>query len=399
MPKKRKLPDWLKTLFKYVEDTEAPRTYWLWSGLYTISAALQRKVWLPYGIYTIYPNLYVCLVARPGGRKGAPVVIAKKMLEDIYSPVAVDSCSKRSLTKELAKTAEKEQFEHPDGKPRRMSTLAIVSPEFGSLLAIDKENMIITLTDLWDCPDTWKYSTSDKGDDFLYNVCLGIFAAATPRYISKELPPEAFGEGFASRFVWVSERALYKSVPWPRELDKKTRSLLVHDLHAISQIVGEFKIAPEAREIFDTWYAKFGERKKSLRDERLHGSLNRLHIMALKVAMILKLSTSSELLIGENEVGRAIDFVEDCFATTSNAFGGAGYNPLSPFVEAVRTQLSVVKRTTFRELMQMNYRNITKSELKEILSTLEVMGQISQPISAAGEFEQEVIWLDRKVVL
>lgn len=396
MPKKRKLENWLKSLLECVEDTEAPRLYWLWGGLLTISSALQRKVWVPYGIDDIFPNLYVCIVARPGERKAAPIVLAKRMLEAIYVPVSVDSSSKRALTKELAASAETEQFQHPDGKPRKMSTLAVISKELGSLLTLDKENMIIALTDLYDCHDTWKYKTSDKGYDFLYNVCLTLFAATTPGYIARNVPPEAYAEGWASRVAWISERPMHKSVPWPKPLSPTLYKALIHDLYTINSLVGQFRITPTAKAIFDVWYAKIPGRKVSLRDERLYGSLNRLHIQLLKVAMVLKIAKSNVLLIEDDEMGQAIDFVEEIFATTPRAFGHSGYSRLGPMVEAVKMQVRILKETTFSELLTMNVRNLSKPDLEEVLQTLEIMREIERPITAEGSLDQVVRKVKRK---
>ena len=395
MAKKRKLKNWLQSLLEYVEDTEAPRLYWLWSGIFSIASAFQRKVWVNYGIENIYPNLYLCIVARPGEKKGAPVRLSKRLLEDILSPVSVDSTSKRKLTKELAKLPDTEQFMHPDGKPRRMSAMAAISLELGSFLAIDKEAMIITLTDLYDSPDVWKYDTSDKGHDFLYNVCLGVFAAATPRYISRDLPPEAFGEGFASRVIWLSERPPYKPVDWPKNLNKLLYKDLVHDLQTISSLIGEFEVTAEARALFKTWYDKIPERKRILRDERLHGNLNRLHIQVLKTSMALAVAESNELVVNSDSMGRAIDLLEDIFSTANRAFGGSGTARLGPMTEKLKMQLAILKETTMRELMQMNYLNVSKTELEEILATLEIMGEIQRPASAAGTMDQKIIKIKR----
>ncbi len=394
MAKKRKLENWLKSLLECVEDTEAPRLYWLWGGLLTISSALQRRVWIPYGIEDIFPNLYICIVARPGERKAAPISLAKKMLEEVYVPVSVDSSSKRALTEELVISSETQQFQHPDGKPRRMSTLAVISKELGSLLAVDKENMIIALTDLYDCHDSWKYKTSGKGQDFLYNVCLTLFAATTPRYIMNNLPPEAYAEGWASRVAWISERPMYKSVPWPKPFPSILYNKLIYDLHTINGLIGQFRITPEAKAIFDLWYAKIPERKAFLRDERLLGNLNRLHIQVLKVAMVLKVSQSNVLLVEPDQMGQAIDFAEELLATTTKAFGSSGYSRLGPMVDAVKMQVRILKETSVRELMQMNVRNLSKSELEEVLQTLEIMGEIERPLLAEGSLDQMV----RKVV-
>lgn len=394
--KKRKLSNWLKGLLEYVEDTEAPRDYWLWGGLFTISAALQRKTWIDFGIDLIYPNLYICIVAPPGERKNAPIKLAKQMLEKLQLTVAVDSTSKRALTKELARAADREQFLHPDGKPRRMSVMAVPSKELASLFAIDKANMLVTLTDLWDCHDSWKYDTSDKGKDHLYNVCLQVIAATQPRYIATELPPEAFGEGFASRVLWVSEKPFYKSVPWPTAFDSKLGKVLLHDLNIIHQLIGKFSISSEARAYYDEWYNKIPQKKRELRDERLLGNLNRLHVQVLKVVQCLHVAESNELLISVDDMGRAIDYVEDIFQQTTKAFGGSGASRLGPFVDSVRNQISILRETTIRELMQLNYRDLTMEDLESVLTSLEVMGEIKRPLEAQGPLDQTVKWIKRK---
>ena len=72
--------DWIKTLGQYVEHTESPRQFWIWAGISTIASALQRKVWLPFGMETIYPCLYIMLVAHPGEcRKGPPIAFSRKI--------------------------------------------------------------------------------------------------------------------------------------------------------------------------------------------------------------------------------------------------------------------------------------------------------------------------------
>ena len=90
--KPRQCENWLKTLSQYVEETESPRVFWMWAGIYTIASTLQRKVWLPFGIETIYPCLYIMIIAPPGEvRKAGPVSVAKKLLQAVKIPVFVDS--------------------------------------------------------------------------------------------------------------------------------------------------------------------------------------------------------------------------------------------------------------------------------------------------------------------
>ena len=372
----RKLDNWLKALAQYVEETEAPREYWTWGGIFTINSALQRKVWIPYGLENIYPNMYLLIVDPPGERKALPPTIAKRMLTQIGIPVAVDSSSKRSLTEELAATVETEKFVH-NGDMVSMANLTVISKEMSSLLALDPKAIIEVLTDLYDSHDIWKYKTSKQGEDFLYNVCVNCFIVTTPSWFMNNLPEEAIGGGFTSRQLIVSGGTIYKPVPWPPLPSEALYAQLISDLMRIKALTGEFKIDPEAREIFETWYRTIDGKKRKNKDERVHGYYNRMHVSALKISMGIHAAYSNELIITPDDIGQAILMVEDCAKMASIALGGHGRSKLGPDTDIVLRQIRTLRRTTLRELLAANFRNVGKTELKEILETLKTMGSIN----------------------
>jgi len=394
MSNERQLPDWLKGLAEFVEDTEAPRLYWLWGGIFTICAALQRKVWIPYGIENIYPNLYLLIVAAPGERKGAPPTKAKEFLLDVEVPVAVDSSSKRALTQELALTVATEKFYY-NNRPIPMACTTVISKELSSLLAIDPKGIIELLTDLYDCHDQWKYKTSGKGEDFLYNVCINFFAVTTPTWFATNLPYEAIGGGFTSRTIIVSGGNWYKSVPWPPPLPPAVRKKLINDLLIIRNLVGEFKVDPGAKKLFDSWYKGIPALKSSIHDERIHGFLNRMHIAALKVAMALRISYSNDLTILPDDMGRAIDLVSSVIYTISDALGGHGRSKLGAEVDIIRTQLKTMHSTSFKHLLAMNYRNVTRQQLEEALEIMEGMGEVERVFGTSTR-DFKIMWIGKE---
>jgi len=372
---KRKLPNWLKGLAEYVEDTEAPRNFWFWGGISTICSALQRKVWLPYGLEKLYPNIYLLIVAPPGKRKGGPPTLSKRLLEDIHIPVAVDSSSKRSLTKELAETVKTEQYTYL-GKPKPMAALSIISKEMSSLLAVDPKGIIEVLTDLFDSHDSWKYKTSGQGQDFLYNVCVNCFLVTTPTWLMRNLPEEAIGGGYTARQIVIAGGERYKNVPIPSELDKALYKALKEDLNKIAHIVGEFVWQPEAREFFKSWYRTLPAISRQMKDERVVNFLERIHIMVIKVAMALRVSYSDELIITTEDMGQATELLMSVAAGIPKAFGGHGTSRLGPDTHKVLDQIRLLGKTTFKELLGANYRNLTKTDLKEVIETIEGMGRI-----------------------
>ena len=374
----RKISNWLEGLSEYIEDTEAPRAYWLWGGIFTICAALQRRVWIPHGLENVYPNLYLLIVAKPGERKGGPPTLSKKLLEAVQVPVAVDSSSKRALTEELAEVSKTEQFLWK-AKPIPMATLAVISKEMSSLLAVDPKGIIEVLTDLYDSHDVWKYKTSGKGEDFLYNVCVSCFIVTTPTWLVNNLPDEAIGGGYTSRHVIVAGGQRHKLVPFPPKPNKKLLKMLVEDLRKITTLVGEFELHPEARKLYKDWYSLIPQKQRLVKDDRIHGYLNRMHVIALKVSMALRVAYSNDLIVSPDDMGQSLDLINESIESSSLALGGHGRSKLGPDTDMVINQVKGFGTIPFKELMSLNYRNLSKTDLESVLETIESMGKISKP--------------------
>lgn len=381
---KRKLKNWLSGLQEYVEDTEAPRDFWLWGGIFTISAALQRRVWLPYGLDPIYPNLYVMLVAPPGKcRKAGPLVLAKKMLKKTGIPVSKDSFSKRALTQEMAELYKTEHFTHK-GKTFAQTPMAIISKEMSSLLAVDSIGIVKLLTDLYDCHDEWDYGTSGKGEDILRNVATSAFIATTPTSLATDLPFEAIGQGFTSRIAIVFGYDIYKEVPIPPELDKTLYGKLLSDLSTIAMIAGEFEWGNGCREYFIKWYKTLKSMINEIKDERLHSFLSRIHVAAIKVSMAIHIAYSNELVVELSDLEGAVTLLEVVLKTAGDALGGHGRSITSVDVELIMKQIRHRGTISFTDLLSINYRNTNKPELLTVLETIVAMNLVEEKHLASG---------------
>ena len=385
----RQLQSWLKTLEQYAEETESSRQFWMWAGVSTIASALQRKVWLQFGAQNLYPNMYILLVGPPAQRKDAPVSFSRKVLMDLSIPVAADSSSKRRFTSSLEKTSNTEQF-YFKGKPMTQCAMSVISGEFSDLFAVNLKEMVECLTSVYDSREVWKYETEGKGQDKLYNVCVNCLAATTPGWIMDNLPQSAIGGGFTSRFVMVYGDKVYKrvTVPWIRSVEdlkdpkiiEQHESLykaLVKDLQHIHQnLLGPFIWEPSAYQYFDTWYQRIDEKIRETNDERLHPFIGRMHTIALKTAMCLRADYSDELVLTIDEIKPSIALLEGVLKTASDAFGGHGRSKSGPDVQRVMAQVKMLRSLSFRELMKLNYRHLNKSELQQVLATIESMGLI-----------------------
>ena len=402
--KPRKCTNWLHSLLTYEENTESPRDFWIWAGIFCLTSAMQRKCWLKFGD-NLYPNLYIMIIAPPGRcRKGSPVGFAKKILmhDGIQVPVFVDSPTKRALTKMLAELTNTSGYRYtaPDGtvEYRAQAPLALVSKELSSFLAVNPLDMINILTDLFDSHDVWEYKTSEKGTDKIYGVCLNCIFASTPTWIASNLPEEAIGGGFTSRFVVVPGFEKYKHVPIPTEGDPEIYADLVSDLARISRINGEFFFAPGAQEKYEAWYMTIEGKVKATQDERMHAYLERMHIIALKVSMALSIAESDELLITPENMTAAIGMAEIILREAPKAFGALGRSTMGVITDEVRRHVKVLRKVSFGELLKINYRNTNRMELKEVIRNLVDMGQVHSETEYPpdGRELQTITWIAKK---
>ncbi len=394
MARKRRCENWIKSFSEYSRETESPRHFWLWAALFTITSSLQRRVWLPFGMENLYTNLYVGLVAPPGKcRKGGPLSLAKKLLVATNTVVSADSQSKRSFTSEMAKIGDTGGYFQYRKKPVRNTAIAIVSKELSSFLALDLKGMIECLTDLYDSHEVWAYKTHGSGQDMLYAPCVNIFFGTTPSYIGANLPEEAIGGGWTSRVALISGSKKDKRVTIPPEPPLSLYKDLVHDLGVITTIVGEFQWEPSGFEVFDSWYTGLDRVVKETKNEKLHPFIERMHIMVLNVAMALRVAYSSDLTLVPDDVGRSIDILTMVLLGAGDVFKAHGRSRTVQDLAAVLAQVKTLKKTTFRELLGRNMQNINKTELNEILESIEAAGDIHRHF---GENDEVITWIGGK---
>jgi hypothetical protein len=383
----RRCKHWLSSYSEYIAETESPKKFWAWSGIFVLASSLQRRTWLNFGIENLYPNLYVMVVAPPGRcRKGAPLGLAKRILTEAQIPVFVDSPTKRALTKylhELGKTS----FFQIDGSPKPQSPVALISKELSSFMAVNPKEMIEVLTDLFDSHDVWEYKTSEKGTDKLYGVCVSCFFATTPSWMATNLPEEAIGGGFTSRFVLVSGTNKDQFIPIPPVPPEALYRDLVRDIVHISQICGEFIWDPAAKKIYEDWYLTIEGKVKATHDERLHGFLERIHIMALKVSMALHIAYSDRLVITEEDISTAITLLEQALKDAPAALSSHGRSDLGVDTDKIAMQVRTLGTVQYKELVRMNYRNVRPDQLQQVLQTLDAMGSIKMKWKGANDAE------------
>src|SRR5438045_1292918 len=77
--------DWLASYLEWTSEQESPESLHLWTGLVCISAAVRRKLFISLEHGTVYPNLYVIIVAESAKiRKSTAAGMGMKILFEAF---------------------------------------------------------------------------------------------------------------------------------------------------------------------------------------------------------------------------------------------------------------------------------------------------------------------------
>ena len=283
------------------KNTEVPEIFANWSIISCISACLERRCSIDQGHFTVYPNLYIVLVAGSAGRKSVSIIMTKKLsrrvmpclhlLSQKSSPEALIgdlsgtlvACEDKSIIKENA------------------CGFAIVD-ELSTL--IDKKafdnGMISILTKLYDCEDL-DYRTRARNLELVKEPCLTILGGSTMQWIKETVPVVAIGGGFTARVIFVYSNKRRQFVAWPErtEQERQLEQDIISDLGQVRLITGPFIVTDKAKELYCKEYVDFCSTSKLFEDPNMSGYAGRRHVMILKLAMCASASSKDSREIDE----------------------------------------------------------------------------------------------------
>ena len=326
--------DWLTSFMEYTEGTESPRFFYWWAGVATIAGALQRQVYFSRGILDkLYPNFYVILVGPAGGRKGAPVDISGRFLRSANVDILHGTTTPEGLMFQLRagkKPLRKvEKSDELTGATKQMFVPECIgflqAKELSSLFSSRNyvENLVVFLTDVWDCHDEWDYTTKMGGKTPINKIYINLLGASTPEWLAKCFREDSFGGGFMGRTIFIYQDN-YGRIP-PSKLVKTARQeelelLLKLDLQHITQLQGAMNFSKDAGEFFDTWYMKQTQNPAG----RMARYFKTKHVHLQKLAMIISISEDDKLIVEKAHLKKALGILNSTEKTMPEAFAYVG---------------------------------------------------------------------------
>ena len=366
---RRRCANWLDTFMLWtLPRSEAQESYIFWTGLFTLSSVLRRKVKIPksiLGSWECPPHLYVMFIAPPGeSRKTTTQSYAIDLLDelpDVHKGPAI--ISQASL---LSKLVESED-----------SSVYLISEEFSDLIMKSKGEMFEFLTSMFDGKKSIEASTISRGVEFVSKPCVNLLAATTPVWVAENMSEAVIGGGFASRVVFIYEEAtrrkqfIYKGKISFDDLNK-AREDLVEDLKHIDTLNGDFDLTKEAEVWLENWY----QNRPSEPNKKLKGYHERKPAHLLKVAMLLHVAKSDTLILDVPDVEAALAELTKIERKLHRVFEGVGKNPFVFDMRNIIDYVNEQKKVEKTELLTHFTAAAPPSMLNDLISALLSMRKI-----------------------
>ena len=333
----RVLGDFLHTWEEYAKYLPAPANFKRWGGLFLISAALSRKVWVTTDptFPPLFANLFILLVGPPGC--GKDIVINKVvklinaanegMTQGTGFRMAGRSISAKGIIDLMAEDDScfnyRAKVNGKTGKVEFHSVLVCV-PELGTLLPEYNTQLVSFLNELYNCNEMFEEQIRGRGTNStvkITNPHLAMLMGTQPTTLSETFPEQAFRMGFFSRTNIISTK---KSMPV--KLYDRTRPnnealfpKLVSDLRAISMLQGEFKTTPDFEELSNNFHL---QQPQSLKHSRFEDYNTRRSLHLHKLAMICAISENSKMLLDTTQFERAKKYLYEAETDAPAVFDG-----------------------------------------------------------------------------
>jgi hypothetical protein len=252
-----------------------------------------------------------------------------------------------------------------------------VSGELAAFLIRDPDALTI-LTDLYDThyhEPHWT-NTLKSGIERLHEPCITLLAATNEAHFTEVVPVAAVEGGLIARtFLILAEK---KGPPNPLT-ERPTRipniAELSKYLRELSTVKGEFVWSSEAKAVYNKWYFDFEGQEHS----DTTGTIERIGDQVLKVAMLLSLSESPELVLTAKNIEEALSVCLGCVTGVKQVTMGSGKSPLAHQTKLVLRELisrpdHYIER---QKVLQKFWGELDAFDLDRIVETLLGAGAIS----------------------
>jgi hypothetical protein len=225
------------------------------------------------------------------------------------------------------------QYTTKTGKVFSDAQALLCASELDSFLLKD-ELALTTLTDLYDThshEDGWRKGLKSGRED-LKNPCINMLGASNEVLFEDLVKYKDIEGGFLARtfIVHESKRRRNNSLMWaPKDLIPKAD--LAEPLRRLTTLAGVFEIPDPVKHLYDDWY---NDISTNAFEDRT-GTVDRIGDSVLKVAMLIQLSKSNDLVIDVDSMEEAIKKCEESLVGTRQVSFGHSRSDVGPIIAVI----------------------------------------------------------------
>lgn len=393
--------NWVEEIVFQHAELESPENFWRWSAIAALSAVVKDSIWMNQQIFNLYPNIYVMLHAESGIKKGPPVSMARRLVDEVKNTKIIGGRSSiQGILKELGTSNTV-----PGGKIINQKSVAFICSSELSSSIVDDPVATKILTDLFDRQYNFgEWRSLLKMESFQLRDPTITMLTATNEAMSEDFfTKSAINGGYFARtfIIYEKDSGKVNSLIYPlsNEIDLKKSaeylkvianmkgpflplaSLIESNEFPNKKEKGERTIYfTEAGLIYDDWYENFREFTKLQETKDETGTLNRFGDSVLKVAMLLSIARAPELIIRPDAMREAIVECEKLLSNVRKAtIGKHGTSAVATLktmiiLELLNREIHEISHTILVRKMWSHYSNLT--EFNEVMAAFDQAGMI-----------------------
>lgn len=224
---------------EYTRDLPSPEVFRMWSAIYAVGAAAERRIWTNLGTNRLHPNLFVFLVGPPGVGKTQAIVPMETFLRKSQTVhIAPTDMTKQGLLDALSSSS---RGSIVDGKPFDYHFMAIIIRELSNFMSQYDHALAGLLTDLFDCPPINEEQKRGRGDESVVipNPGLSMLVGTATENLGKTISKDMWGSGFMARVLMVFSAE--EIIPEDMFNERKMNETLAEQITAGFRQLGELK--------------------------------------------------------------------------------------------------------------------------------------------------------------
>lgn len=388
----------LSDYIEYSSGNEAPPEFHLWAGLTTLAACCGPNLWMDMGgAGNIQPNLYVLLVGPPGIKKSTAKDISRDLLRRIATskhkiPIAPDSSSKEAFVDFLSRKDSicKMVFDH-NGSARHYTKCCLLSDEFVNLVSVGGDPMawIQVLTEIYLPRPSFKAATIARGHVEMPYPYINLLGCMTTDITKALINDGSLSGGFSRRTIYIYSNKDGDPIPIPvfTPAQKQAQERCIQRGQEIQRLSGCFQFSPAGEAAYREAYIKNHLAKQEAPSAALVNFMQSYGNFLIKIAMLLQLSESDELVIGADKIEHARTLIDKAQSHVSMIFAGVGKNPHASTMAGIKVFIDqIASRPPYFVTLKRVYAHfLNQAEQTQLESILKQMDSIGDLVLVSGK--------------